>query len=89
LPLNTRPDPNSLVITDVRGRRKDVVHISGESCARLPTSRARAFSRSTLAAVAESSGREKLLSTASGCATGGGSLGKVTRARTKSIFPDA
>jgi hypothetical protein len=67
----------------------DAVHISGESCARFPTSRARSFSRATLAAVMESRGRVKLLSTASGCAIGGGSLGKVSRVRTDSILPDA
>ena len=87
--LNRRPDPNSLVITDVLGRRKEPVHIGGESCARLPTALARRFSRATRAAVAESSGRVNVLSTASGCATGGGSLGNVSRARTVSVLPDA
>ena len=54
----------------------------------MPTSLARAFSLATRAAVAESSGRVKLLSTASGCATGGGSLGSTSRARTVSVLPD-
>jgi hypothetical protein len=49
---------------------------------------ARAFSLATRAAVAESSGREKLLSTASGCDTGGGSFGRTRRARTVSVLPD-
>jgi hypothetical protein len=88
-PLKRRPDPNSLVITDVRGRRKEELHIAGESCARVPTSLARAFSLATRAAVAESSGRVKALSTASGCATGGGSLGSMSRVRTVSVLPDA
>ena len=43
-PLKTRPDPNALVMRDARGRRKDVVHIGGDSCARRPTSLARSFS---------------------------------------------
>ena len=88
-PLKRRPDPNSLVITDALGRRNEAVHIGGESCARLPTALARRFSRATRAAVAESSGRVNVLSTASGCATGGGSLGNVSRARTVSVLPDA
>src|SRR5258705_6529530 len=65
-PLKTRPDPNSLVITDVRGRRKDAVHIGGESWAEAPIALARRFSLATRAAVAESRGRLKLLSTESG-----------------------
>jgi cyanophycinase-like exopeptidase len=88
-PLKRRPLPNSLVTIDDRGRRKEAVHIGGESCARVPTARARRFSRATRAAVAESSGRVNELSTASVVATGGGSLGSVIRARTVSILPDA
>jgi hypothetical protein len=88
-PLKRRPLPNSLVITDARGRRNDAVHIGGESCARVPTARARMFSRATRAAVAESRGRVNELSTASVVGTGGGSLGNVKRARTVSTLPEA
>ena len=63
--------------------------MGGESCARVPMALARMFSRATLAAVAESSGRVNELSTASGDSTGGGNLGSVSRARTVSTFPDA
>ena len=49
---------------------------------------ARRFSRATRAAVAESRGRLKLLSTASGWATGGGSFGSVSRVRTVSVLPE-
>ena len=88
-PLNRRPEPNSLVTTDVRGFRNDAVHMGRRSCASRPISRARAFSRSIRAVVAASSGRVKLLSTASGCATGGGRAGKAKRTRALSVFPEA
>jgi hypothetical protein len=76
------------VITDVRGLRKEVVHIGGLSCACRPISRARSFSRSIRAFVAESSGLVKLLSTASGCATGGGTFGSKKRTFALSVLPD-
>jgi hypothetical protein len=41
-----------------------------------------------LAIVAASSGLVKVLSTASGCATGGGSFGNMKRTRAVSVFPD-
>jgi hypothetical protein len=88
-PLKRRPVPNSLVTIEERGRRKAAVHIGGESWARLPTARARRFSRATRAAVAESRGRVNDLSTASVVDTGGGSLGSASRARTVSTLPDA
>ena len=87
-PLKRRPDPNSLVIIEVRGRRKEAVHIGGESWARVPTLLARRFSLATLAAVAASRGRVKELSTESVCCTGGGSLGSARRLRTVSVLPD-
>jgi hypothetical protein len=67
----------------------DAVHIGGDCCACRPIACARSFSRATLACVAASSGREKVLSTDNGCATGGGIFGKVTRAWRVSTFPDA
>lgn len=75
-------------MTEVRGRMNDAVHIGASSCACLPIARARAFSRATLAAVAASSGRVKVLSTARGWATGGGTFGRTIRARTVSLLPE-
>jgi hypothetical protein len=72
-----------------RGRMNDAFHMGGDCCACLPISCARAFSRATLAAVAASSGRENVLSTERGAATGGGIFGNVTLAWSVSTFPDA
>jgi hypothetical protein len=67
---------------------KGAVHIGGESWACSPISRARAFSRAIRASTA-GSGRVKLLSTPSGCATGGGTFGRLKRIRAVSVCPDA
>src|SRR5438046_729057 len=87
-PLKTRPEPNGLVTTDMRGFSKESVQRGGTSCDLAPRARARAFSLLTRSAVASSIGFENDESTASGSAFGLGIAGRDIETFIVSILPD-